>query len=692
MRSFFLRRPSNLNVMQGLFLTFRFVLILLSVAGNTDAITLPAEATRIDLNSKVLYLEDPGGQMSIAEVRDPAAQQRFRQWTEPGALNFGLTRSAYWLKVTLKNSGASPVLRVLEIPYTGLDYIDFYPPDASPVRTGSARPFDSRPLEHRHFIFPFHLPTQEKDFYFRIASRYTLTVDLNAWQPQAFFVSQQKSLAMQAMYFGELLALLLYNAFLFISLRDRRFLYYVLFTASLGFGIFAGNGFGRELLWRDAKEFDVVSQTFFVCLAMVFANLFSRQIIQVPKIAPRLAQLMRWSIFVLVAVASLLLLSVAIPLQTQPLYEIVGFAGIFLCALILLATWHGIRQRVPGARLFMLAWGLLMIGGIIASLRMFDLVPTNSFTSYSLQIMSAAELLLLAFMLAGLIRAERKAAEDAQRHALAVNEKLLHVTRQSESRLESMVRDRTLDLNMALEQQKRMLAQHFRFGELISHEFRNPLSIIESQASVLKKQKIRSEVDMNSRLDDIKAAAARLKKLFEQWIQNDRMMQPDLSLQLATIDCRAFLQDLLEKNLLLAKEHSIALELEPAVGKLSFDKDLLEIALLNLIDNASKYSPPGSSITVSVSKVPAHVRFSVRDQGPGISAENRNRVFEDYVRLETSGKAGLGLGLPLVKKIAEMHGAQIDLSSEPGEGCTFSISVPDDLARRREPHAAVLPA
>lgn len=668
-----------------------FLVLTLVFHVRSEGMTLEDSAARIDLNNSVEFLEDPDGRLTIDDVKRPDQQEKFTAWGKSAALNFGLTRSAYWLKVKLKGSNPIPELRVLEIPYTGLDYIDFYAPDSPPVLTGSARPFNSRPVEYRYFIFPFQLASDEKDYYFRIESRYTLSVDLIAWLPDAFFVSQQKSFALQALYFGELLALVFYNLFLFASLRDRRFLYYVLFAASLGLGIFAGNGFGRQLLWRDSEAFDLVSQTFFVCIAMVFANLFAIHITQAFKRAPRLARLMQGSGLIFGAAALILLMSLWMPIQLQLVYQIAGVMGIVSCCLILLLALIAVRRKVPGAGIFMLAWGLLMAGGIVAALRMFDLVPTNGFTSYSLQIASAAELLLLAFLLAGLIRVERKVAEEAQRHALAASEELLKVTRESEARLESTVRDRTHDLNMALEQQKRMLTQHLRFGELISHEFRNPLSIIESQTSVIRKQKERSERELHSRLDEIKIAASRLKSLFEQWIQNDRMMQPNLSVKLNSVDCRIFLQELLDRNPMIANAKPLTWDVEASLGQLNVDRDLLEIALLNLIDNAAKYSPPEAPIRISVSKVPGYVRFSVTDKGFGIAAEDRERVFEDYVRLDVSGKSGLGLGLPLVKKIAEMHLAHIHLDSEPGNGSTFSIFLPDDLPARLN-HSSGVPA
>ncbi len=122
------------------------------------------------------------------------------------------------------------------------------------------------------------------------------------------------------------------------------------------------------------------------------------------------------------------------------------------------------------------------------------------------------------------------------------------------------------------------------------------------------------------------------------------------------------------------------------------DAELIERVLLNLLTNAAKYSPRGSTITVEVQGEGAWAQVRVADQGPGVPAEERQRIFEPYVRGERaqqSGSAGLGLGLAVVKALVELQGGRVGVESRPGEGACFWFTLPRAPTRpRRHPKHA----
>jgi signal transduction histidine kinase len=109
------------------------------------------------------------------------------------------------------------------------------------------------------------------------------------------------------------------------------------------------------------------------------------------------------------------------------------------------------------------------------------------------------------------------------------------------------------------------------------------------------------------------------------------------------------------------------------------DSEALSRALWNLIENAAKYSDAGAPIDVFARAVPAGVDIGVRDRGPGIAPEERHRIFQKFVRGErakASGARGVGIGLALVKTVVTAHGGSIAVESEPGAGCTFTVTLP----------------
>jgi signal transduction histidine kinase len=113
------------------------------------------------------------------------------------------------------------------------------------------------------------------------------------------------------------------------------------------------------------------------------------------------------------------------------------------------------------------------------------------------------------------------------------------------------------------------------------------------------------------------------------------------------------------------------------VGDIWADESLLEVALLNLIDNACKYSEPGQTVVIEVRARPGAVGVAVIDQGCGIDAGDHEAIFEDYYRVQPEGPVtGMGLGLAFVRRIVQMHQGQLELHSARGQGSSFCIWLP----------------
>ena len=127
-----------------------------------------------------------------------------------------------------------------------------------------------------------------------------------------------------------------------------------------------------------------------------------------------------------------------------------------------------------------------------------------------------------------------------------------------------------------------------------------------------------------------------------------------------------------------AKEIQLVLT-SPGSVLATVNPPLLEQAVVNLIDNAIKYSPAGSTVTVSYSSADGEAHISVRDEGPGIPREHLSRLFERFYRVDKARSrdmGGTGLGLAIVKHIAQAHGGQAEVQSALGQGSTFTITLP----------------
>jgi signal transduction histidine kinase len=635
------------------------------------------EVSRV-LNAEVAYIEDVSGKWVLEDVKGENLDKQFQTWSaDKGAINLGVSASAYWLRIRLERDSDAPMAWVLEIPFFQLQTLDFYAPGRTMVRTGAEHPLSSRPIFHRYFSFPVELAPRTQTFYLRVINTHSMTLPLVLWQERAFRDHVQSTFIIQSLYFGGLLALLAYNLFIYLSLRDLRFLLYSLFTGSFGLGMLAGNGFGQMFLWSHRFEFDTVAQVFFLGIAASFAMLFSDVFLQARRDMPVLSRLFRSSAIGFLLLAMLLLTCNWHPIPTGTLVIALMWCSIPAGVLVVFTSARVLLRGQQGVRFFLLAWSTLWIGVFVAALRVFGWIPTNTITSYSLQISSVAEMLLLSLALADMMNSERQGREAAQKDALAAKQKLLEIALTSEERLEHAVEKRTAQLKKALDSEVQLLAQYMRFGALISHEFRNPLGIINSQISLMRKEHEMGQLQLDKRLSTMSSAARRLLSLFEKWLQGDRLNHALQDMNETPIVLSAWLSELIDAQSQYHATHR--LEFKPANTQtiVMADEDLLEIAILNLIDNACKYSEPDSLVQIELRMRHQQLGIAVIDQGQGIAQEHQTKIFEDYFRITPEGPVrGLGLGLPFVLRIAQMHQGQLELQSKRNKGSTFCLWLP----------------
>ena len=640
-----------------------------------NGIALNHQTQMVNLASSAQVLKDDQGTLKIDYILSHSKD--FRPGKPSGEdLNFGFTPDTYWIKLTLSRAQDADSAWILSIPYQTLDHLTLYAPGKDPVITGNLMPFSSRPIKGRFFAFPITLEAEPQNFYLQVQSQYALTIPLEIWSPQAYFESNQDTWGLQALYFGELLALVIYNLLLCLYLRDKSFLLYTFFGISMGLAMFAGNGYGRVYLWQNSPYWDSVSQCVLLSLASFFGIFFSTFFLNSKKNSPRLYKILICMSVCYAVIAAILPLAHNIGIQTS--YFFFSFAVLAPITTFLLLT-NGVlafRSGQREARFFLLAWGILWVGGFIAAMRAFGLVPSSLATNYAVQISSALEMLLLSFALADRIRIERQARERAQIDKIQAERKLVEALKNSELILENTVALRTNELEVSLKKEKNLRDIFARFGAFISHEFRNPLNLIESQVALFRRELKHNIDNAEERLNNISHAAHHLADLFNRWLQSDRLNHEIASAAPEKIDLNEWLPEFIDSIRNLYKDHHIDCE-KISSALLFADASLLKTALINLIDNAAKYSKPGSPITLSTMDTSQMIGIEVKDQGIGISPENSEKIFKEYFRAaDVNQVPGIGLGLAFVQQIIDLHKGKVELESKPGLGSTFRLWFP----------------
>jgi two-component system phosphate regulon sensor histidine kinase PhoR len=232
----------------------------------------------------------------------------------------------------------------------------------------------------------------------------------------------------------------------------------------------------------------------------------------------------------------------------------------------------------------------------------------------------------------------------------------------------------------------RIVRQERRLGELksqfvssVSHELRAPVGSIRLMAEALHKGTVTGEAAGEfHRL--IAGEGARLSHLVENVLDFARIEEGRKRYRFEETDLKQLAADVLRLLEPLAAERGVKLRAELADGTATVDPAAIQQALVNLLDNAIKFSPPGGTVTVILTSDAAAWSFAVRDEGPGIPATEHERIFERFHRLGNELRRetqGTGIGLSIVKHIILAHGGRIEVTSRPGEGSVFTIETQD---------------
>jgi signal transduction histidine kinase len=171
-----------------------------------------------------------------------------------------------------------------------------------------------------------------------------------------------------------------------------------------------------------------------------------------------------------------------------------------------------------------------------------------------------------------------------------------------------------------------------------------------------------------------------LVKRLEELLDVARFARGAVNLNLEPVDIRRFIDQVVSRYApsITQRHQSIVTDLSRDLPPVTLDQSRVEQVLINLLSNASKYSPEGASILLSAGICQDELLISVKDEGVGISEEEQSHLFKPYQRLgkEQQKVLGLGLGLTVVKNIVEAHGGRVSLTSKPGQGSIFSFTLP----------------
>lgn len=652
-------------------------------SGPASAALAAPDSGRQALTTGWAVLMDPGETLSPDQLADADVNGRFRAL--PGSPSLGYVRGAAWLRLTLPPSGGGGAggERLLELQFPPIDEATLYWPGPAgllPGRTaGDMHPLAQRDLPHRNIVFrvpPAGLEAQT--FYLRVRGGNTQNFSVVLWEPQRFQTEVQTEQLLWGVVLAVHLVLILSNLWFFQATRNAPYGLFALFTSLSFLSVVSLEGFAwRYLLHAHPALNDALVVASWM-MAMPAAFLFVLRFVGLvgPQGRP-------WARALLAALA---LFSASMVLADQvlgapwarPAFTAVHLLTVpLMTAILAVQTWRG----SPAARLMLVAMLPLIVAVGARLSRNLGLLPPHPLFDHGYYIGLVVYLLVLNYAVSRGHQALREAAEAAQARALALS-------RQTARELETRVAERTADIAAAMRQvegslalERSLRARQREFFATVSHELRTPLAVIDTSAQNLALANPPLPEAARGRVDRILAAAQRLAALLDRQLRDE----PGTGEPPAAHPLPCAVADLLREATasarLLGDGHRLQID-APADGeRFECDPELTRLALANLVENAVKYTPAGTTVTVRArregQRATDALLIEVADDGPGIPATERAHLFRGPWRgAAAAGVAGTGMGLTLAQRMVEAQGGTLALLDGPPGGTVMRIRLP----------------
>lgn len=601
-----------------------------------------ADGTRWPLGPHTGYWRDPTGTASIEEV----ARKPVTDFTPlKDSLSLGFTRDAIWLRFTV----VVPDLGVsgdwwLELNQTVMEDARLFAPTPDgrymqALLTPPAADSPARRLPHRNPLFELH-PSQAgaHTYFLRLSTSTSMATSLTLWEPGALMpVKTLRSFAW-GWVFGAYLLMVLFYFFFWLWTREPVHLSYTCYVA-INFlaALFTGN-WPAQLAPGVPMSVWITLLGLWISLSALVGVWFTFTYLRLGEQWPRLSR--AW--LVLASGVSLTGVAGVLAGHYQQVIPLVQLASVVTIVISLTLTVVLARQGYPGARLFLFAFSFFYIGVTWRYLRNFGLLEPSFWNDNSYQIGALVHMLVMSVGIFASYNRMRRDKQTAEARA------------GTEARLRTEQRD---------------------FVSMVSHELRNPLSIIGASADNLLQDPTLGD-KARQRVDKIIKSGERMHELMDNYLSKERMLLESQQLQVAPVDlaalCRQVRDDLDER---LAPR--VYIQTSRAQVPAQCDAGLLKIALHNLVNNALRHSPAGGRVVIALERQTRSVEIRVRDWGSGIPDDEIAHIFTRFYRGRGAlDQPGTGLGLYLVRTIAEQHGGTVSVQNQPGGGCEFRVQLP----------------
>ena len=656
------------------------LLLMIVPVQASQSIEIYDKDSQLTLGKQLSYFEDPSLEYVLTDV---LAEEKRGQghWQKANTIfpNYGFTESAFWVKLPFINHSAQQQW-LLQISYPLMDEIELYVPDDKgqyqQYLAGDSYPVSQRAITDRSFIFAINLPVnQARDVYLRLKSRDSMVIPISLLTADTFRDNQRKENFLFGMYYGAILIILLYNAYLYFILRDRNHFHYIAVLACYAVIELSLNGVGSMYLWGEYPEIAKRIRPLSISMLALTSFILTKSFLEIPQI-----RLGRFHVdpfflsFIALTLIGALIFPFTLAIQLSML-------AAFLSAPIMYGA--GIYIWRKGNRLgkyFTLGWSGLIIGGCVNVLRAFDILPVNFWTTYGSQLGSVSTLLILNTALTDRLRFLQQENEDAQRSTILKQE-------QTNRLLDQMVRERTDELLLKSQEAEKAKLQaetavrvKSEFLANMSHEVRTPMNGMIGMTQLLADTPL--NIEQKHYINTIQSSCEALLRIINDILDYSKIEAGKLTIEHANFDLHRLIDECALLFALHAKERGLPIKTEilPDVPQwMVGDSTRIRQIIINLLGNAYKFTERGA-VTLRAylredkGQDGVLVQFEVQDTGIGITNEQRECLFLSFSQADSSVTrkyGGTGLGLAICRSLVRLMDGEIGVKSVPSRGSIF---------------------
>ncbi|MBL7962467.1 MAG: hypothetical protein JNM31_01360 [Flavobacteriales bacterium] len=698
--------------------TASFILLALAQASALQGSAYPyrGEPDSGPLGHHLSVLTDPTGAMELEDVlRAPGWEQ-----VTKGVPNLGLSDHWHWVRLDVEQLSREDMLYLL-VGNPEIDELDIHLVSGD-IRlklasAGLKRPSDQLARSGGDLSYGIPIPPGGRaSIFLRVRSAKQLQLPLSLHTKAHLVKGQHMRNLFTGGYIGIMLVMMLYNLFVFLSIRDRSYLVYVIYIALVCLAQLTFLGFGPIHLWPNASWFAPHASLLFTAMTAIAASEFMRRFLQTSQYLPGFDNT-RMLFYVLFALGMALQFG-GFAIEAYKTVQVVSAA---FATYILLGAYQTMRKGFRPAIFFLIAWSLFLVGITMFVLKDWGLLPFNDVTKYTMPVGSAVEVVLLSFGLADKINILRREKEESQAAALLASQLNEKMIREQNVVLEQKVNERTLELRESNDHLKRTQSQLVNaekmasLGQLtagIAHEINNPVNFISSNIPPLRRN-LEDMLDLMLRYRSLQdtLTAPEIKAIAEVERQYDvdvciaeikemlNSIEEGASRTAAIVRGLRNFSRLDEDDLKHADLHEGIRSTLTVLGSQLRDRadiqldfgDLPEVecypgklnqVVMNVLTNAVQavaarfHSNPGEGrVVIRTCTQGDDAVIAIKDNGPGMPEHVKQRIFEPFFTTKDVGE-GTGLGLSIAYSIMEKHGGRIEVDSMPGEGTEFRLILP----------------